>query len=84
MKKTLSLFWAILIAVTFSLSPVMAAASPSPQDSLSADGPYILYNSDSVRMIEVDVHGNISIRQFSKLPDGFTFQVTDHRGKFPF
>jgi len=84
MKRFLSLLRAILIAASFSLTSVMAAMPASPQDSLSADGPYILYNSDSVRKIEVDVRGNISIRQFSSLPEGFTFTVTDHRGKYPF
>lgn len=83
-KKFIFLIGALVFAVALSLSPAMAAAAPSPQDSLSADGPYILYNSDSVRMIEVDVQGNISIRHFSKLPEGFTFTVTDHRGKYPF
>ena len=84
MRKIFALIGAFLFAVTFSLSPAFAVTPPSPQDSLSADGPYILYGSGGVKVIEVNVQGSLSIRQFSQLPENFTFQVTDHRGKYPF
>ena len=84
MRKIFALLGAFLVAASFMLSPALAAAPPSPQDSLSADGPYILYNQGGVRVIDVDVQGNISIRHFTNLPEDFTFTVTDHRGKYPF
>ena len=83
MKRIFALIRVVLAAALFSLSPALAGAL-SPQDSLSADGPYILYGSDAVRVIDVDVQGNISIEQLPQLPEGFTFKVTDHRGKYPF
>ena len=84
MKRFLSLFRAILISASFALSTVLAAPPASSQDSLSADGPYILYTSAGVEVINVDVQGRISIQQWTKMPEDFTFQVTDHRGKYPF
>ena len=83
MKKVFAWLGSVLVSAFLSLSPAFAGML-SPQDSLSADGPYILYSTSGVEVIEVDVKGNISIRQWTQLPEGFTFQVTDHRGKYPF
>ena len=84
MKKILALLWAFVFAFALSAPAAFAVSPAIQQDSLSADGPYILYGSDFVKVIEVDVQGNISIKQRAQLPEGFTFQVTDHRGKYPF
>ena len=84
MKRFLSLLGAILISASFALSTVLAAPPASSQDSLSADGPYILYTTAGVEVINVDAQGRISIQQWTKLPEDFTFKVTDHRGKYPF
>ena len=84
MKKTRVLFLALLIG-SFALSFSASADTPhSPQDSLSADGPYILYRPGGVEVIEVDVLGNITRREWEQLPEDFRFRVTDHRGKYPF
>ena len=83
MKKIIALLGTMLLAATMCLST--AAAQPrSAKDSLSADGPYILYGPNGVEVIAVDVEGNISREHWDELPDGYTFRVTDHRGKYPF
>ena len=79
MKKMLALLGAMLLSFS-----VWAGQPKSPQDSLSADGPYILYGPAGVEVIGVDVQGNISREQYACLPEGFSFQVTDHRGRYPF
>lgn len=54
-------------------------------DSLSADGPYILYNAnDSARVITVDVNGNIHDSVCASLPDDFSFEVVSHDRKHRF
>ena len=83
MKKILALLGALLVAASFSLT-VTAGTPRSTKDSLSVDGPYILYGPAGVEVIGVDVDGNISREHWESLPDGYTFQVTDHRGKYPF
>ena len=84
MKKILALLGTVLLAASFSLSTALAGTPRSAKDSLSADGPYILYGDGGVEVISVDVQGEISRKHWDRLPDGFTFQVTDHRGKYPF
>ena len=74
-----------LIAVTlFSSSSLDAKAPKTIKDSLSVDGPYILYTDSGVRVITVDGSGEIIDRTLPNLPEGYTFTVTDHRGKLPF
>ena len=84
MKKILALLGTMLLAATLCLSPAAAAQPRSAKDSLSADGPYILYGPDGVEVIGVDVDGNITREHLERLPEGYTFRVTDHRGKYPF
>ena len=84
MKKIVALLGALLVAATFSLTPAAAGTPRSTKDSLSVDGPYILYGADGVDVIRVDGQGNISREHWNELPDRYTFQVTDHRGKYPF
>ena len=83
-KKALALLGSMLLAATLCLSPAAAGTPRSAVDSLSADGPYILYGPGGVEVINVDVQGNISREHLDRLPEGFSFQVTDHRGKYPF
>lgn len=83
MKKIFALLGALLVAASFSLT-VTAGTPRSAKDSLSVDGPYILYGSAGVDVIGVDVQGNISREHWESLPEGYTFLVTDHRGKYPF
>ena len=52
------------------------------RDSLSVDGPYILYTDAGVRVIAVDAAGTISDTVFPEPPASFA--VTDHRGRYPF
>ena len=71
-------FIALLAVNIFSLS-----AAPKPwRDSLSVDGPYILYTETGTRVITVDATGAIQDRTVAGKPQ--TLQVTDHRGKYPF
>ena len=84
MKKILALLGTLLVAATFSLTPAVAGTPRSTKDSLSVDGPYILFGDEGVDVIRVDAQGNISREHWDKLPDRYTFQVTDHRGKYPF
>ena len=84
MKKILALLGTILLAASLSLAPAAAGTPRSAKDSLSADGPYILYGAHGVDVIGVDVEGNITRVHMDELPDGYTFRVTDHRGKYPF
>ena len=75
-----------VLALALFLSTVSAwAGTPlSSKDSLSADGPYILYKSGGVELIRVDEQGNIFQDKLEQLPENYTFQVTDHRGLLPF
>ena len=84
MKKMIALLGTLLLAAALSLAPAAAGTPRSAKDSLSADGPYILYGAEGVDVIRVDVEGNISREHWDQLPDPYTFQVTDHRGKYPF
>ena len=85
-KHTKILAWIMAILIGAGIAPTPAAAGTprSAKDSLSADGPYILYGPGGVDVIEVNVHGDISREHWDRLPEGFTFRVTDHRGKYPF
>lgn len=74
----------LALALVFSFSSARAQVPVSTRDSLSADGPYILYNPGGVEVLSVDVQGNIIRNEFESLPEGYTFQVTDHRGRYPF
>jgi len=75
----------LFLAAALMAWPMNAGAHRSAKDTLSADGPYILYNQDGgARVITVDVEGNITDQTFGRLPENYTFQVTDHRGKYPF
>lgn len=84
MKKIHALLGAMLLTATLSLSPAVAGTPRSAKDSLSADGPYILYRAGGVEVIAVDTQGEIIRNHWDRLPEGYTFQVTDHRGKYPF
>lgn len=77
-------FVAVLAIIGFVISGPAAMGQESARDSLSADGPYILYRADGVEVITVDVDGNITRQSFDSLPAGYTFRVTDHRGEYPF
>ena len=76
----------ILLALALTAFPLNAASvDRSPKDTLSADGPYILYGMDGgARVISVDTSGNISDDFLDPFPDNYTFLVTDHRGEYPF
>ena len=82
MRQKLFLLWALALLLPFSQA--WAAEPLSPKDSLSADGPYILYGADGVNIIRVDTQGNILQNHWDQLPENYSFQVTDHRGQYPF
>lgn len=74
-----------IIPAVLVLFAAFAAQAQSPKDSLSADGPYILYGDNgSARIIRVDVRGDIADETVDRIPEAFTFEVTDHRGRYPF
>ena len=55
------------------------------KEELSADGPYVLYQPDGkTRVISVDKKGKITDTTYVALPEDFTLQVVDHKGRFPF
>ena len=67
-----------LITVLISLS----AAGRSFRDTLSVDGPYILYTNAGTRVISVDNKGIIKDTTLQNRPS--FVQVTDHTGKVSF
>ena len=52
------------------------------RDSLSVDGPYVLYTESGVRVITVDAAGTVFDTVLPEAPR--TLKVTDHRGRYPF
>lgn len=72
------LFAALLIV----LACTAPAAARAWRDSLSVDGPYILYTAAGARVITVDRDGTIGDRTLPQPPADF--RVTDHRGRLPF
>ncbi len=54
-------------------------------DSLSADGPYILYQTEApTQVITVTSQGVIERNTYDSLPTGFRFEVVSHDGKHHF
>ncbi|GHS85152.1 hypothetical protein FACS1894201_04560 [Bacteroidia bacterium] len=51
---------------------------------LSADGPYIIYDSTEVQNIQVDRSGNLSITRYASLPSKYTVHVASHIGNHQF
>ena len=82
--NTLSAFIGAVLLTIVAVIPLDAKRPKTLKDSLSVDGPYILYTDSGMRVITVDGDGNISDRMVPSLSQGYTFTVTDHRGKFPF
>lgn len=74
MMKRMTL--ALLGTLLLSLPPVAACTPHAPKDSLSADGPYILYGPGGVDVTGVDVQGDISREHWDRLPDGFTLYTS--------
>lgn len=79
-----------LVAVLISLSAAGQSCKdnltisivPSYRDSLSVDGPYILYTKAGVRVISVDSEGIIKDTTLNKRPS--TVKVTEHEGRVSF
>lgn len=84
MKQKPFISFLLALAFAFSFSSARAQVPVSTRDSLSADGPYILYNPGGVEVLSVDVQGHIIQNHYESLPEGYTFQVTDHLGRYPF
>ncbi|MBP5720716.1 MAG: metallophosphoesterase, partial [Bacteroidales bacterium] len=74
MKKLLVTF--ILVLSAFVLN------SAETRDSLSVDGPYVLYTDDGVRIITVGNEGTINDETLPAVPE--TITVTDHLGHYSF
>lgn len=73
----------LFLIVAALLCAVLALAQASPVvDSLSADGPYIIYTRDGVRVVSADCKGRIRDTLMSRAPE--TFMVADHAGRYPF
>ncbi len=58
------------------------AGAKETRDSLSVDGPYVLYTESGVRVITVDAAGTISDELFPEAPESLA--VADHLGRYPF
>lgn len=67
----------ILLALSAFVLPAREA-----RDSLSIDGPYVLYTDDGVRIITVNNEGIINDELLPEAPE--TLRVTDHLGRYPF
>ena len=70
-----------IIAILLSLCS-LALPSRETRDSLSVDGPYVVYTDGGVRVITVDKDGTIEDNLYPEAPA--TFKVTDHLGHYPF
>ena len=70
-----------IIAILLSLCS-LALPARETRDSLSVDGPYVLYTDGGVRVITVDKDGTIEDNLYPEAPA--TFKVTDHLGHYPF
>ena len=60
----------------------MVLPARETRDSLSVDGPYVLYTQSGVRVISVDKEGSIKDELYPEAPA--TLAVTDHLGRYPF
>lgn len=64
---------------------LLHAESRGEKSSLSADGPYIIHHLDgTMRVICVNKDGRVQDSTYAIIPEGFSFCVTDHAGKYPF
>ncbi len=57
-----------------------------PSDTLSADGPYILYHTEApTQVISVNPQGKLMKQEYDPLPRDFSFEVVSHDGvhRFP-
>lgn len=77
------LFLFCLTAACFQAA--VAKQPDKPLSELSADGPYILYDSiGAMRVIRVDSNRHISDTSYPAVPAGFSFPVVSHDGKHRF
>lgn len=77
----------LISCILWMLSPGLYAGTvgSSHTPEWSADGPYLLHRPDgSIRFIRVDARGTLTDTIYTQLPPLFAFQVTDHRGHYPF
>ena len=71
------------LLVTFILAfSAFALNAAETRDSLSVDGPYVLYTDNGVRIITVGNEGVINDETLPAVPE--TMTVTDHLGRYPF
>ena len=70
-----------LLSFLLVLSAIALPARES-RDSLSVDGPYVLYTESGVRVITVDAEGSINDNLYPEAPAAF--EVSDHLGRYPF
>lgn len=85
----LRLYSLLLIVCLFSTATVSVKADNGNEDiakeTLTADGPYILYNGDgSARVITVSQKGRIKDKAVSRLPEDYSFNVVSHDGRHKF
>ena len=59
-----------------------ALQAQETRDSLSVDGPYVMYADSCVRVITVDAQGVIKDELFAEAPG--VLSVSDHQGRYPF
>ncbi|MDO4164906.1 MAG: metallophosphoesterase [Bacteroides sp.] len=80
--NTLRLLHVLFLLVSLCSLPVQADEA---RDTLSADGPYILYNADGgARVISVNPKGEVVDTTYASLPQDFSFEVVSHDGKHRF
>lgn len=80
---TLMLISSGLSAGTFGLDG--KKKDKEKKEELSADGPYVIYQPDGgTRVISVDTKGKVTDTTYTVLPQDFTLDVVDHKGRYPF
>ena len=75
-----------LIAAPRALAAPAEDEPIDPRDSvLTVDGPYVWHQPDgSVRIIGVDLRGEVTDTTYAALPEDFRLHVCDHQGRYAF
>lgn len=74
-----------LISSGLSAGTLALEKEKKKEKVFTVDGPYIIYQPDgSARIITVDKQGTLIDTTYITLPDNFTFNVADHKGRYPF
>jgi hypothetical protein len=71
----------VIFFILFSVCSLLYAQEKT---SLAADGPYLLYETQGIRLIQVDTAGQLRDTLYKALPDGFTLHVSSQKKEHQF